>query len=98
MLNFLEIKKHCSEYHEDKSYWALEYCREVKDRKEVRQYITDNRHAYLYCMYFKDDTEVAKYITEPWNVKEYHRKRMLQQNNFFVKIKASLKYLKCAVF
>ena len=93
MINFLNIKKHCSEYHANKSSWAYFYCINIKDRPEIRKYITDSGHAYLYCMYFKDDTEVAKYITDLWNVKEYHRKRM-SQLNFFAKIKEILKYLK----
>ena len=40
MLNFLYITNHCPEYHEEKSQWAYYYCRWIKDRPEVRRFIT----------------------------------------------------------
>ena len=45
------------------SYYAYEYCRDVKDRKEVRDKITGSDQAYKYCKYVKDRKEVRDKIT-----------------------------------
>jgi len=63
MINFLNIRNHFHQYHTDKSPWAYYYCIEVKDKPEVRQYITVPFWAYEYCYIIKDRPEVYKYIT-----------------------------------
>jgi len=53
MINFTYIP--------DKAFY---YCTKVKDRPEVRQFITDSFDAYRYCRFIKDRPEVRKYITD----------------------------------
>ena len=43
------------------AYW---YCKYVKDKKEVRDRITDSYWAYLYCSDVKDRKEVRDHITD----------------------------------
>jgi len=64
MINFLNIKKGFSIYHEDKSHWAYCYCYIIKDKPEVYKYITDPWDAYKYCRYIKDLPVIRKYITD----------------------------------
>ena len=63
MLNFLNIRNHFHQYHEDKSQWAYGYCKTIKDKKEVYKYITDSGYAYTYCNNIKDRKAVREYIT-----------------------------------
>ena len=44
------------------SNWAYHYCRNKKDRPEVRKLITNSRWVYYYCNVIKDDPEVRKYV------------------------------------
>ena len=37
---------------------AYIYCRDIKDRKEVSDKITDSEWAYLYCLNVKDRKEI----------------------------------------
>jgi len=39
---------------------AYIYCRDIKDRKEVSDKITDSKYAYYYCIGVKDRKEVRK--------------------------------------
>ena len=66
MINFLQIRKYFHNYHKGyhKSWWAYEYCSEVKDRPEVAKYITASADAYYYCKYVKDRPEIRKLITK----------------------------------
>jgi hypothetical protein len=43
---------------------AYLYCRYVKDRKEIRDRITDSYDAYLYCRDVEDRPEIRKLIKE----------------------------------
>jgi hypothetical protein len=43
---------------------AYLYCRDVKDRAEVRKLITNSNDAYWYCRHVKDRAEVRKMITD----------------------------------
>ena len=45
------------------SYWAYNYCKNIKDRPEMRNLITKSRHAYLYCRDVKDRPEMRNRIT-----------------------------------
>ena len=40
------------------------YCRDVKDRPEVRHHIKDSYTSYQYCRYVKDRPEMWKNITD----------------------------------
>jgi hypothetical protein len=45
---------------EEISKMAYHYCRNIKDRPEIRKNITDPEWAYYYCFYVKDRPEVYK--------------------------------------
>jgi len=64
MINFLHIREHLHEYHEDKSWWAYFYCLNIKDRPSIRKFITHGYWANEYCRNIKEDTEVAKRIDD----------------------------------
>ena len=66
MINFLQITKHCVIYHWNISHWAYNYCRDVKDKPEIRQYITDSNDALWYCKNVKDRPEMRKLITDSY--------------------------------
>ena len=66
MLNFLNIREHSPEYYWDKPQWAYYYCKDIKDIKAVREYITSSEYAYKYCRYIKDTKEVRKHITDSY--------------------------------
>jgi hypothetical protein len=72
-----EVAKHCAsdikiirELNEDEiisklnSEWAYHYCRDFKDRKEIRDRITDSYWAYHYCRDVKDRKKIRGRITE----------------------------------
>jgi hypothetical protein len=68
---------------------AYMYCREVKDRAEVRKLITNSNYAYMYCRDVKDRAEVRKLITNSFdayryclNVKDRAEVRKLITNSF----------------
>jgi hypothetical protein len=46
------------------SYEAYVYCRDVKDRKNMRKLITDSYDAYWYCIYVKDRKSIRELITD----------------------------------
>jgi len=71
MINFLQITKHCVIYHWNISHWAYNYCRDVKDKPEIRQYITDSNDALWYCMKVKDRPSIRKFITDSHDALEY---------------------------
>ena len=48
------------------SEWAYWYCKDVKDRKEVRDKITDSKWTYLYCKDVKDRKEIRDRITDSY--------------------------------
>ena len=47
---------------EDISWYAKNYCEDVKNDPKIRKHITDPYCAYMYCRYVRDDPEVRKYI------------------------------------
>jgi len=80
MINFLNIKHHFSEYHEDKSGWACRYCKHIEDKPEVRKLITDKFWRLNY-LNNKDDpktyiTSVDRILYFKWILKQ-HRKGTL---------------------
>jgi hypothetical protein len=72
MINFLHITKHLHIYHKDKSKWALGYCKDIKDRPEIRKLITEPRTAYRYCRNIKDRKEIRKLIIGNSKVHSYY--------------------------
>ncbi len=44
------------------SYWAYEYCLNVKDDPEIRKFITSPIWAFYYCTLVNNDPEVRKNI------------------------------------
>ena len=73
MINFLNIREHFPQYHEDKSHWAYGYCKNIKDKKEAYKLITDSNYAYFYCEYIKDRKAVRKFITDSYWAYTYCR-------------------------
>ena len=91
MINFLNIRNHFPEYHENKSWWAYRYCKDVKDKPEIRKHVTDSFDAYNYCKNVKDRPEIRKYITDSegayWyckNVKDRSEIRMHITENYYL--------------
>jgi len=64
MINFLEIKKHFPEYHKHKSQWAYYYCKDIKDKPDIRKYITTSMWAYFYCREVENTPEMSCKITD----------------------------------
>jgi len=64
MINFLQIKKGFHIYYKNKELWAYWYCRDIKDKPEVRQYITSPKMSFYYCQDIKDRKKVRKNITD----------------------------------
>jgi len=48
------------------SAWSYYYCKNVKDRPEVRKFIIESEWAYFYCRFVEDKPEVRKYIKSGW--------------------------------
>jgi len=63
MINFLQIKKHFPEYHDNKSMWGFWYCFDIKDDPKAYNLITESQWAKFYCQYVTHRPEVAKYIS-----------------------------------
>ena len=51
---------------------AYHFCKNVEDRKEVRNLITDSQYAYWYCQDVKNRKEIRKYINS-YNAFEYFK-------------------------
>jgi hypothetical protein len=52
---------------------ALHYCWVIKDKSEVRGFITDSWSAYRYCINIEDKPEVRQHITNPMHLEIYNR-------------------------
>ena len=63
MINFLNIREHFPQYHEDKSHWAYQYCKNIKDSPEIAKLITNPSLSYYYCHCVRDDKKIALQIT-----------------------------------
>ena len=50
---------------EDISWYAKNYCEDVKNDPKIRKHITDSHDAYHYCREVEDDPIVRKNITDP---------------------------------
>lgn len=53
------------------SWWAYMYCRHIKDRPQIRKYITKSEDALNYCRNVKDRPEIRKLIINSYNAYEY---------------------------
>ena len=91
MINFLYIREHSPEYHEDKPQWTYRYCRYVKDSPSVRKLINNSYWAYMYCRDIKDRPEIRKYITDSsWayyyctEIKDRSEVRMYITENYYL--------------
>ena len=49
---------------EEMSKWAYYYCKDIKDKPEIRIYITNPYWSYSYCRDIKDRLNIRKNITE----------------------------------
>ena len=47
---------------EEISYWAYYYCKDIEDRPEIREHITDPDWAFEYCRYIEDRPEIRHYV------------------------------------
>lgn len=44
------------------SNWAYNYCKNIKDDKEIRELITESIDSFKYCKYVCNDPEISRRI------------------------------------